>query len=101
VSTDCVCFFATAVTGCEGPVGAGASNASSSSASSREENLFCATGAGAEEIAAESLVPDVLPKSTPTEKSLPIKSEPTQLPTVEPTPRETPPQQPVYYNTQS
>jgi hypothetical protein len=55
----------------------------------------------AEEIAAESLVPDVLPKSIANEKSLPIKSEPTQLPAIEPTPRETPSQQPVYFNTQS
>jgi hypothetical protein len=55
----------------------------------------------AEEIAVESLVPDILPKSIANEKSLPIKSTPTQLPTVEPTPRETPSQQPVYFNTQS
>lgn len=55
----------------------------------------------AEEIAVESLVPDVLPKSIANEKSLPIKTQPTQLPTIEPTPRETPSQQSVYFNTQS
>lgn len=52
----------------------------------------------AEDITTDSLIPDVLEKSKPTEKSLPIKSEPTQLPTVEPTPPNVPPQPPVYYN---
>jgi len=53
----------------------------------------------ADDITPESLIPDVLPKSNPSSTSLPIKSEPTQLPSVEPTPKDVPPQQPVYYNT--
>jgi hypothetical protein len=53
----------------------------------------------ADDITPDSLIPDTLPTSKPSSTSLPIKSEPTQLPSVEPTPRDVPPQQPVYYNT--
>jgi hypothetical protein len=53
----------------------------------------------AEEVTTDSLVPDVLQKSKPSNASLPIKAEPTPLPSVEPTPKNIPPSQPVYYNT--
>jgi hypothetical protein len=53
----------------------------------------------AEDVSPESLIPDTLPKSNPSVASLPIKSEPTPTPSVEPTPRDLPPQKPVYYNT--
>jgi hypothetical protein len=52
----------------------------------------------ADETTSDTLIPDVIKKTKPSEKSLPIKAEPTPLPVEEPNPKNIPPQQPVYYN---
>jgi len=52
----------------------------------------------ADEITSDTLIPDDIKKTKPSEKSLPIQPPATEIPTIEPTPINIPPQKPVYYN---
>lgn len=52
----------------------------------------------AEELAKDSLVSDAIEKPKPSPASLPVEPQPAPLPITDPTPRDTRPEKPIYYN---